>query len=147
MNGTRSLIEVHYELVFEPRGIGIQRQGCTAVIQAELTGEICANVRGDFGLKALAVISPIPLALAGPGAELFHERIGCSEAPASRDFPRHVFGEDPTCMEARAQHTTEQIVLVIPHAANDTPALVPGPRVLGEYPRNLFLAFNAVLEV
>ena len=50
-------------------------------------------------------------------------------------------------MKAWAQHATEQIVLVIPHAANYAPALIPGPRVLSENPRHLFLALYAVLEV
>ena len=50
-------------------------------------------------------------------------------------------------MEARAQHATEQIVLVIPHAANYAPALVPGPRVLSENPRHLFLALNAKFDI
>ena len=147
VNGTRGLIEVHHELVFEPRGVGIQRQGCLAVVEAELAGEVRADVGGDFGLKAPAIVSPVPLALAGPGAELFHKGVGCSEATTSRDFPRHVFGDAPSGMEARAQHAAKHIVLVIPHAADDTPALFPGPRVLGEYPRNLFLALYAVLEV
>ena len=50
-------------------------------------------------------------------------------------------------MEARAQNTAEQIVLVIPHATDDTPTLIPRPCVLGENTRYLFLSLYAVLEV
>ena len=107
VNGIRGLVEIHHELVLETRRIGIQRQGCLAVVQAELAGEVRADVGGDFGLKALAVVAPVPLALAGPSAELFHEGVGGSEATTGRDFPRYVFSDAPTCVQSRAQHATE----------------------------------------
>ena len=137
MDGLRRLVQIHHQLVLELRGVGIQGQGRLTVIQAELTGQIRAEIGGDLRPHRAAE-APDPLALARPCTELFHEWIGRAVTAASRDLPRSIFCHTPSCVQSRAHQRTKEVVLVVSNAADYTPTLIPGPRVLEKASGHLF---------